>query len=103
MPTIKRFFRYLGRHKYATTIVIFVALIAYLDSNSLYNRYQLYKEEVALKAEIEAYRSQYERDTRLYMELQRDPNAVVRIAREKYYMKNENEDVYIFEEDEATE
>ena len=50
MPTIKRFFRYLGRHKYATTIVIFVALIAYLDSNSLYNRYQLYKEEVALKA-----------------------------------------------------
>ena len=97
MLIIKRFFRYLGRHKYATTIVIFVALIAFLDSNSLYNRYQLYKEESALRSEIEAYRSQYERDTRLYMELQR----VVRIAREKYYMKNENEDVYVFEDETA--
>ena len=101
MLIIKRFFRYLGRHKYATTIVIFVALIAFLDSNSLYNRYQLYKEESALRSEIEAYRSQYERDTRLYMELQRDPNAVVRIAREKYSMKNENEDVYVFEDETA--
>ena len=101
MLIFKRFFRYLGRHKYATTIVIFVALIAFLDSNSLYNRYQLYKEESALRSEIEAYRSQYERDTRLYMELQRDPNAVVRIAREKYYMKNENEDVYVFEDETA--
>ena len=101
MSAIKRFLRYIGRHKYATTIILFVALIAYLDSNSLYNRYQLYKEERALEAEISAYKSQYERDTHLYMELQRDPNAVVRIAREKYFMKNENEDVYIFEDEKA--
>ena len=51
--------------------------------------------------EIDAYKAQYQRDTRLYMELQRDPNAAVRIAREKYYMKNENEDVYVFEDEEA--
>ena len=101
MSFLKRFLRYLGRHKYATTIVVFVAVIAFLDTNSLYNRYQLHKEEVALQAEIDAYRSQYERETRLYLELQRDPNAVVRIAREKYYMKNENEDVYVFQNEEA--
>ena len=101
MSKIKLFFRFLARHKYATTIVVFVALIADLDSNSLYNRYQLYKEQQALQSEIDAYKAQYQRDTRLYMELQRDPNAAVRIAREKYYMKNENEDVYVFEDEEA--
>lgn len=92
---------YLARHKYATSIIIFVALIAYFDSNSLYNRYQLYQEEQVLQEEINAYKNQYERDTRLYTDLQYDPNAVVRIAREKYYMKNENEDIYIFENEEA--
>lgn len=97
----KRFLRYIARHKYATSVVIFVVLIAYLDSNSLYNRYLLYKEEVALQREIDSYKAQYERDTRLYIELQRDPNAVVRIAREKYYMKNDNEDIYIFENEDA--
>ncbi|MBO4487436.1 MAG: septum formation initiator family protein [Bacteroidaceae bacterium] len=96
---MKKVLRYLARHKYATTIIVFVALIAWLDSNSLYNRYLLYKEECALQSEIDAYRAQYQRDTRLYMELQRDPNAVVRIAREKYYMKNDNEDVYVFEDE----
>ncbi|MCH5179326.1 MAG: septum formation initiator family protein [Prevotellaceae bacterium] len=97
----KRIFRYIARHKYAASIVIFVALIAYLDSNSLYNRYQLYKEEQILQDEIAAYKNQYERDTRLYMDLQHDPNAVVRIAREKYYMKNENEDIYLFDDEAA--
>ena len=101
MSKIKRFLSFLGHHKYATTIVIFLVLIVYLDSNSLYNRYLIHQENCALQEEIDAYKAQYQRDTRLYMELQRDPNAAVRIAREKYYMKNENEDVYVFEDEEA--
>lgn len=101
MSRIKSFFTFLGHHKYATTIVIFLALILYLDSNSLYNRYLIYQENCALQEEIDAYKAQYQRDTRMYMELQRDPNAAVRIAREKYHMKNENEDVYVFDDEEA--
>lgn len=102
MSTIKKILALLVAHKYATTIVLFLLLIGYLDSNSLYNRYKLYEEEAALQEEIDKYTEQYNNDTKLYKELMKDPNAAVRIAREKFYMKNENEDVYIFE-DETTE
>ena len=105
MSKLKKFFKYLVAHKYVTTLVIFLCVIGFLDPNSLYVRYQLYQEERTLQSEIDAYSAQFDRDTKLYKELQSDPNAVVRIAREKYYMKKENEDVYIFEnssDDETT-
>lgn len=98
MLKIKVFLEKIMKHKYITTLVVFLVLIGYLDSNSLYNRYKLYLEERDLQLQVDAYREQYNRDTKLYMELMDDPDAVVRIAREKYYMKNENEDVYVFGE-----
>lgn len=97
MRKLKKIIHLITHHKYATTIVVFVVLIVWLDSNSLYNRYILYQEQRQLQEQINAYNAQYQRDTRLYHELQRDPNAAIRIAREKYYMKNDNEDVYVFE------
>lgn len=102
MQKLKSFLHFIAHHKYATTIVVFVVLIVWLDSNSLYNRYILYREQRRIEEQINAYSAQYERDTKLYHELQHDPNAAVRIARERYYMKNDNEDVYVFE-DEASE
>ena len=105
MSKFKKLFKYLIAHKYVTTLVIFLCVIGFMDPNSLYVRYQLYQEEQTLQSEIDAYSAQFDRDTKLYKELQSDPNAVVRIAREKYYMKKENEDVYVFEnssDDETT-
>ena len=101
MKIFKKFMALLVRHKYATTLIIFAALIGYFDTNSLYDRYQLYQEQQTLETEIERYTDSYNRDTKLYNELQADHNAVVRIAREKFNMKHENEDVYVFEYEEA--
>lgn len=97
MRILKKILRRLAAHKYITTLVVFVLIIGYFDSNSLYDRWKLYNEEKALRKQINEYRNQYNRDTKLYHELQCDPNAAVRIAREHYYMKKDNEDVYIFE------
>lgn len=102
MRKLKKLIHLVTHHKYAATIIVFVVLIAWLDSNSLYNRYILYQEQRQLQEQIDAYSAQYQRDTKLYHELQHDPNAAIRIAREKYYMKNDNEDVYVFE-NETTE
>ncbi len=100
MKVLKKIWRYVRRHKYWVTIIVFVLLIGYFDTNSLYNRYKLHQEEEVLQAEVDAYTEQYNRDTKLYRELLKDPDAVVRIAREKYYIQNENEDVYIFGDEE---
>ncbi len=103
MSRLKKIFGFFVAHKYVTTLAVFLCLIGFLDTNSLYVRYQLYMEERDLQSQIDAYNDQFNRDTKLYKELQSDPNAVVRVARERYYMKKPNEDIYVFEDSQTDE
>ena len=52
-----------------------------------------------LNKEIERYRKQYEEDSKTLKEITSNPKELEKVAREKYLMKQENEDIYIFEED----
>ena len=89
---------YVRRHKYLITIVSFLVIIVFLDENSLIQRAKHRREIQALTSEIEKYRKQYEADTETLKELMNNPEAIEKIAREKYLMKKPNEDVFIFEE-----
>ncbi|MBQ8442160.1 MAG: septum formation initiator family protein, partial [Bacteroides sp.] len=70
----------------------------FLDENSLIQRAKHRQEINALTTEIEKYREQFERDTETLKELTDNPEALEKIAREKYLMKKPNEDIFIFEE-----
>ncbi len=89
---------YIRKHKYLITIVAFLVIIVFLDENSLIQRAQHKREISTLKSEIARYRKQYEEDTRKLKELMDNPEALEKIAREKYLMKKPNEDIFIFEE-----
>lgn len=52
-----------------------------------------------LRQEIEKYREEYEESTARLNELAVDSESIERIAREKYFMKKPNEDVFVFEDD----
>lgn len=52
-----------------------------------------------LKTEIQRYRKQYEEDSKALKEITSNKEALEKVAREKYLMKKENEDIFIFEED----
>ena len=90
--------KYIRQHKYLITIAAFLVIIVFLDENSLIQRQKHQQEINTLKAEIERYRQQFEEDTRKLKELTSNPEAMEKIAREKYLMKKPNEDVFIFEE-----
>ena len=90
--------KYIRQHKYLITIAAFLVIIVFLDENSLIQRQKHQQEINMLKAEIERYRQQFEEDTRKLKELTSNPEAMEKIAREKYSMKRPNEDVFIFEE-----
>jgi cell division protein FtsB len=90
--------KYIRQHKYLITIAAFLVIIVFLDENSLIQRQKHQQEINTLKAEIERYRQQFEEDTRKLKELTSNPEAMEKIAREKYLMKRPNEDVFIFEE-----
>ena len=98
MSKLLTVWKYIRQHKYLITIVIFLIIIIFLDENNLLRRAQHKYEISELKSEIERYREQYEHDTKMLEELSNNPEALEKIAREKYLMKKPNEDIFIFEE-----
>ena len=98
MSRLNTVWNYIRQHKYLITILAFLVIIVFLDDNSLIQRAKQRQEINELTSEIEKYRKQYEEDTERLKELMSNPEAMEKIAREKYLMKKPNEDIFIFEE-----
>ena len=98
MSKLMTLWKYIRRHKYLITVVAFLVIIVFFDENSLIQRAQHRQEINDLTTEIAKYRKQYEEDTERLKELTNSPEALEKIAREKYFMKKPNEDIFIFEE-----
>ena len=100
MRYLKLILNFIPQHKYLITLLIFGLIIGVLDDeNSLITRAKHAREISELKAEIKQYRQQYEKDSKTLKEFTTSPDALEKVAREKYLMKKENEDIYVFEED----
>ena len=95
-------FDFIGRYKYVVVSAIIVMIVGFVDDNSCYNRYLRLQEIATLEEEIDMYRSLYEEDTRRLNALDVYDN-VERLAREKYLMKRDNEDVFIIRRDSRVE
>ena len=97
-----RFYRFchdLLHKKYMWTILIFIVIAGFVDSNSFWHRYQIRKQNEALRQEIASYQAQYKADTRELNDIEHNPDAVERVARVNLYMKTADEDVYVVEGD----
>lgn len=99
MGRLRTFWNFISRHKYAVVIVLFVALIGFIDENSLWERYQHKKQLAELREEIDRYTEMYERDSYKLQELNTNVDVLTEIARERYFMKMDDEDVFVIEED----
>lgn len=97
MSKLLTIWNYIRRHKYLLTLVVFIVIVGFLDENSLIQRIKHQNEISTLNSEIAKYRKQYEEDTEKLKELTTNPEALEKIAREKYLMKKPNEDVYVLE------
>ena len=98
MSRLLTIWSHIRRHKYLITDLAFLVVIVFLDENSLIQRAKHKREISTLNSEIARYKKQYEEDTRKLKELMNNPEALEKIAREKYLMKKPNEDIFIFEE-----
>lgn len=87
---------YIRRYKYLVALVIFLLILGVLDENSLWVRYQRQVEIDNLRRQIEKFQAQYDAETAQQQALENDPSAVERLAREKYLMKRDNEDLFVF-------
>ena len=86
---------YFSRHKYLITIVLGVLLIGLVGENSLLHYMQLQVRLSEVTKELEEYEQQFERDSVRLRALQSNHKGVERIAREKYFMKHPDEDIFV--------
>ena len=81
--------------KYLVVLVIGVVLIGFVGSNSVLAHFQN-----KLKEEIDHFESEYQRDQSEIHQLQSNPKAMERIARERYFMKYADEEIFVLNDEE---
>jgi len=89
------FLGYLG-NKYILVLLGFIIWMLFLDNYSYIEHRILNKEINELENNIEYYKNEIYKDSVKIKKLKNDAE-IEKYAREKYYMKRENEDVYIIE------
>lgn len=92
--------RYLFRMKYVLAFAIFAIAITFFGESSLINRMSQKKEIDKLSTEIEEQQQKFKHDKETLNSLKNDPEALKRVARERYYMKAEDEDIFVIEDEE---
>jgi cell division protein DivIC len=68
----------------------------FFDANSYLIHRELNKDMDALEAEKEYYKNEIEKDKKAIQELSTE-EGIEKLAREKYYMKKDSEEIYIIE------
>lgn len=91
---------FFSRFKYHIVIILGLLVVGVLDENSFRRRIECYYQIQDLNAEIEKYEKEYQHDTQRLRELKQNPNAIAKIARERYFMKADNEDIFVLSDDE---
>ncbi len=86
--------------KYVVVTAFAVVIVGFVDENSVWNHFSNRRKIGELRKEIGRYQSQYERDQAQIRQLDRDPKAIEKIARERYFMKAADEDIFVLSDDE---
>ena len=87
--------------KYAVVCIAGVLIVGFLDENSLWNHMKNRQRIDELKDEKARYNAVYQRDLAKIRELDRNPKAMERIAREHYFMKADDEDIFVLKDNNA--
>lgn len=98
MGNFSTFWSRLGKFKIFILVGIFAIHLIFLDENNLIKKFQCKREIAELKSEIKHYQDENDKSIKLLEELNSNPEVLERIARERYFMKKPNEDIYVFED-----
>jgi len=90
---------FLYKNFYVIASAIFLIWMLFFDSNDIYSQYQLKQKLSELESQKEYYQDKIE-DVKIDREaLLKDMDLLEKFAREKYYMKQDGEDVFVIVEE----
>lgn len=83
------------KNKFFIAFAAFVVWIAFLDKTNLMYQYQFQSEVNKLEGQKEFFIQEIKQTREEQQELLSSPEKLEKFAREKYYMKKDNEDLFI--------
>lgn len=95
-------FYFLSRFKFHIVVILGILVVGVFDENSFMKRIKYAYQIEDLKSEIAEYEEQYRHDSEMLKDIKRNPNAMAKIARQRYFMKADDEDIFVLSDDEQT-
>lgn len=95
--TLGRISRFLT-NKFFIASVAFLAVMFFLDKNDIITIIERRKELNSLNQSKEHYTQELAELRKIKSDLENDPAVIEKLAREKYLMKRENEDIFLTED-----
>ena len=92
MSRLGNIWKFISHNKYWIVMFIGVLIVGFVDENSFLKRIDYEFQIRDLKSQIEDY-------SRQLRELNRNPKAIEKIARERYFMKADDEDIFVLSDD----
>lgn len=96
--SIGTFFVWVKNNKYWFVTITFLLIIVFFDENNLIKHFQNQREIAILKSEIQELKEELEVLTYKSSELHKDIEIMEKVAREKYGMHKDGEEVFIVED-----
>ena len=84
------------KNKYFLTITGIIVWLLFFDKNDVFTQYELIDRCRKLNKEKEYYLSEIENNKLSLQELRTNKKSLETFSREKYLMKRDNEDVFVF-------
>ena len=91
------------RNKYLIAGVAFIVWMCFFDRYDFATQFSFQKEKTKLEEEKAYHTTEIENIEKSIKDVQYNPSEIQRIAREKYKMKKDHEDIYIVTEVEPTD
>jgi len=86
----------IARNKYFLTVVAIIVWLLFFDKNDVVTQYDLIQKCHKLEKEKQYYLAEIENNKVNLNELRTNKKSLETFSREKYLMKKENEDVFVF-------
>lgn len=96
---MKKVWHWLG-NKYVLATIFFVVIFCFVDQNSVLVSSKLRRQVRKLHKEEAALYADYKSDSMEAQSLRNDREAMERYGRENYFMKRDNEDIFIITQEE---
>jgi len=90
----------IASNKYLLILILFLVWMVFFDTNSFFIHQELNDDIKKIENNKNVFQEEIKND-KVFIDKMKDSNEIEKFAREKYYLKKDNEDIYIIEHEDS--